>query len=731
MQSASSDGALRLAEEEEEAKKKEGFGRRNTTRSEEEEEEAAAAAAVRRRRSSVPRELESALIEGGGDRVRSSRDDDSSGSDERSVIVKSKKIGDSRYFPSLENDNHRDDEKDEENDDEKNYGGGGGRGREETYEEGEIRKTRTTNDRGENEEDDFSEALNEEVRRLSVRVSNNEEDETTAKNNTNNNDQDIDENDVNLPRDLMSAAIGDDSLDSPILPPWTQIKRRNSASEGREQISYDFVDEPQEQREQRRSYVPMQYQHHNATDDAQLKGQLEQRAQQQLSTHQSQTLPFSQPYRMPENHGATRTLLYRLLCPNARAGSVIGKNGEKVKQLQRDSGAKIKVEPPVDSTISERVIAIEAQDVDDPTVWAPSQIALLRIVETIVLDAERNTTIGAAEEHNGHIVVRLLLPSSQIRNVIGRFGNVIERIRVGSGSHVRVLPSSETPRCAKRNDEVLQISAESMENVASALAMITTQLRLDPPVRAHELPGGTKIHCDRASSEAVRRAASGIVNEGGILTSVDTTATTTTTTTTTQQQGLQKPPISPSFDATSPDVSSYYAQKLSPGSSDVSSSDSPQSPVAMYSSSQVPMVHEAYAEQLPDSSDVCGLFNISNFEGLDDTEPESRIAPGIVTRTFCVFEIKNALDSASKKRAKGIIEHAAEETKCKVTQRPIGEEQVKNKSMLLTVSGTTEKVVAVKTLVKMRLAKGFADAKREERALAQGRRTSGEYYHHY
>ena len=154
----------------------------------------------------------------------------------------------------------------------------------------------------------------------------------------------------------------------------------------------------------------------------------------------------------------------------------------------------------------------------------------------------------------------------------------------------------------------------------------------------------------------------------------------------------------------------------------------------MYSSSQAPMVHAhggAYAEQFPDSSDVCGLFHISNFEGLDDTEPESRIAPGIVTRTFCVFEIKNALDSASKKRAKGIIELAAEETKCKVTQRPIGEEQVKNKSMLLTVSGTTEKVVAVKTLVKMRLAKGFAESKREERSsFAAGRRASGEYYHH-
>ena len=487
-------------EEKDQEGKKEGFGK---TEEEEKEERTSL------RRSSVPHELESALIGEGGQMSKNENNDSSSSEEGGRVVVKSKKIGDSRYFPSLENDEDEeesaDDTKNENNNTTNNNNKGEGEGK--TYEEGEIRQTRTEEDDLKSEEA----SMNEKVRRLSVRVSNNEDETTTTmkKNNNNNNNQDIDENDVNLPRDLMSAAIGDDSLDSPILPPvWAQIRRRNSASEGREQISYDFVDEPQG--EQRRSYAPT---HRDTTDDPHLKAQLEQRVQQQQSTHQSQTLSFSQPYRMPENHGTTRTLLYRLLCPNARAGSVIGKNGEKVKQLQRDSGAKIKVEPPVDSTIAERVIAIEAQDVDDPTVWAPSQIALLRIVETIVLDAERNTTIGAAEENNGHIVIRLLLPSSQIRNVIGRFGNVIERIRVGSGSHVRVLPSSETPRCAKRNDEVLQISAESMENVASALAMITTQLRLDPPVRAHELPGGTKVHCDRASSEAIRRAASGIVNE--------------------------------------------------------------------------------------------------------------------------------------------------------------------------------------------------------------------------
>ena len=90
-------------------------------------------------------------------------------------------------------------------------------------------------------------------------------------------------------------------------------------------------------------------------------------------------------------------------------------------------------------------------------------------------------------------------------------------------------------------------------------------------------------------------------------------------------------------------------------------------------------------EQFTDSSDVCGLFNISNFEGLDDTEPESRIAP---IATILCFEIKT-IRFASKKRSKGIIEHAAEETKCaaKTNRRRAR----KNKSMLLTVSGTTEK----------------------------------------
>jgi len=246
-------------EEKDQEAKKEGFGK-----TEEEEKEEMTSL----RRSSVPHELESALIGGGGQMSKNENNDSSSSEEGGRVVVKSKKIGDSRYFPSLENDEDEeesaDDTKNENNNTTNNNNKGEGEGK--TYEEGEIRQTRTEEDDLKSEEA----SMNEKVRRLSVRVSNNEDETTTTmknNNNNNNNNQDIDENDVNLPRDLMSAAIGDDSLDSPILPPvWAQIRRRNSASEGREQISYDF-DEPQG--EQRRSYAPTT--HHNATDDPHLK----------------------------------------------------------------------------------------------------------------------------------------------------------------------------------------------------------------------------------------------------------------------------------------------------------------------------------------------------------------------------------------------------------------------------------------------------------------------------
>ena len=186
-------------EEKDQEAKKEGFGK-----TEEEEKEEMTSL----RRSSVPHELESALIGEGGQMSKNENNDSSSSEEGGRVVVKSKKIGDSRYFPSLENDEDEEESADDtknENNNTTNNNNNKGEGEGKTYEEGEIRQTRTEEDDLKSEEA----SMNEKVRRLSVRVSNNEDETTTTmkKKNNNNNNQDIDENDVNLPRDLMSAAI--------------------------------------------------------------------------------------------------------------------------------------------------------------------------------------------------------------------------------------------------------------------------------------------------------------------------------------------------------------------------------------------------------------------------------------------------------------------------------------------------------------------------------------------
>ena len=167
-------------EEKDREGKKEGFGK--TEEAEKEE-------MTSLRRSSVPHELESALIGEGGQMSKNENNDSSSSEEGGRVVVKSKKIGDSRYFPSLENDEDEEESADDtknENNNTTNNNNNKGEGEGKTYEEGEIRQTRTEEDDLKSEEA----SMNEKVRRLSVRVSNNEDETTTTmKNNNNNNNQ--------------------------------------------------------------------------------------------------------------------------------------------------------------------------------------------------------------------------------------------------------------------------------------------------------------------------------------------------------------------------------------------------------------------------------------------------------------------------------------------------------------------------------------------------------------
>ncbi|XP_052196487.1 KH domain-containing protein HEN4-like isoform X4 [Diospyros lotus] len=154
-----------------------------------------------------------------------------------------------------------------------------------------------------------------------------------------------------------------------------------------------------------------------------------------------------------------RQVLFRLLCPVNAVGGVIGNSGSIIKNLERDTGAKIQVDPTVPGCV-ERVInivgdaAVERKIVlagdtgsAEECEVSQAQEALFRVFEK-VLEVE-----GI---NSGVIRCRLLLDKGQAGVVIGRGGSVVDTIRKSTGCRIRVLPADQLPSCSSPSDELIQ-----------------------------------------------------------------------------------------------------------------------------------------------------------------------------------------------------------------------------------------------------------------------------------
>ena len=147
-------------------------------------------------------------------------------------------------------------------------------------------------------------------------------------------------------------------------------------------------------------------------------------------------------------------VVFRLLCPNSRTGSIIGKGGDVIKHLRDDTGARIKVEHAVPGA-EERVVLISAPDVAGAE-WSPSQQAAFRVYSRMMETTSTTTNAdngGGGEDNDGdgggggggaghggptstsssllvHApTVRLLVPSSQIGCLLGKGGCIINQMR--------------------------------------------------------------------------------------------------------------------------------------------------------------------------------------------------------------------------------------------------------------------------------------------------------------
>lgn len=172
-----------------------------------------------------------------------------------------------------------------------------------------------------------------------------------------------------------------------------------------------------------------------------------------------------------KRQATSASVVFRVLCPNARAGSVLGKGGEVIARLRSETDARIKVEDRVNGC-DERVVTISSSESngEESAEHCPAQLALFKVIERIV-DLEAETQACA----------RLLVPKSQARQLLGKAGNKIAAIREDTGAVIRVLNrEQDVPLCAVAGEEVVQISGD-WNKMEHALQLVSASLRANPP----------------------------------------------------------------------------------------------------------------------------------------------------------------------------------------------------------------------------------------------------------
>lgn len=163
---------------------------------------------------------------------------------------------------------------------------------------------------------------------------------------------------------------------------------------------------------------------------------------------------------------APEVLVFRLLCSNDKVGSVIGKGGSIVRNLQHETGCDIKI---LETTLEseDRLIVISGPALPGDRI-SPPQDAVLRVQHRILL---------AVPDNKDNVVLsRLLVTSHQIGCLLGKGGSIIAEMRKLSGAHIRVLSRDQIPKGVAENDEIVQVSGE-FGTVQEALIQITARLR--------------------------------------------------------------------------------------------------------------------------------------------------------------------------------------------------------------------------------------------------------------
>ncbi|XP_030242592.1 RNA-binding protein Nova-1 isoform X3 [Drosophila navojoa] len=168
------------------------------------------------------------------------------------------------------------------------------------------------------------------------------------------------------------------------------------------------------------------------------------------------------------------TFHMKILVPAVASGAIIGKGGETIASLQKDTGARVKMSKSHDfyPGTTERVCLITGSVEGIMTVvdFIMDKIREKPDLTTKIIDAESKQ----AQERDKQ--VKILVPNSTAGMIIGKGGAFIKQIKEESGSYVQI---SQKPKDVSLQERCITIIGDK-ENNKNACKMILSKIVEDP-----------------------------------------------------------------------------------------------------------------------------------------------------------------------------------------------------------------------------------------------------------
>ncbi|KAF2905867.1 hypothetical protein ILUMI_00308 [Ignelater luminosus] len=173
--------------------------------------------------------------------------------------------------------------------------------------------------------------------------------------------------------------------------------------------------------------------------------------------------------------GGDGTYHFKVLVPSVAAGAIIGKGGETIAQLQKDTGARVKMSKSHDfyPGTTERVCLITGT-ID--AIMAVMEFIMEKIREKP--DLSKPLVDGADSKlmQDRDKQVKILVPNSTAGMIIGKAGNYIKQIKETSGSYVQI---SQKAKDMTLQERCITVIGEKEAN-KQACMMILAKVVEDP-----------------------------------------------------------------------------------------------------------------------------------------------------------------------------------------------------------------------------------------------------------